>query len=843
MLAALASILACQIVPTPPPLRSTPRPLLTTESPGTRAAATEPAPAQVSPPPPNPPPGELAAIPYRGVEPFAQIALQNWRLAGATNSAGGPARFSLPYPLTEVINRSVADGLTLRQQDQLARQGFVIVHSRENQFSELRSRVALFYGQPYYLTSDAAYHALKISFDELQAALEREELKRRLQSLVEAVLAEVVSYIPLVEDSDLELPTNLAAAYLSVALRLLDPLAPLDPGLESQVSVQVAQILAARGVEQSKLIPGYQDDFRRYLPEGRYAAVSELQGYFRAITWLERVNFQPILSGSTIGEDYVPLIVTLALRQAKTANGSAAEEWARIVETLNFFSGLRTGGGPPEYALLMDQAFGQNLTILGLKDAPQRKEFQTLLRDLPFPQLEPRLAITPMNGQDPSNWSFLSVRYNLDELILEDLAPEPATNTETPRLLPGGLEVMSVLGASAALDAMRQSGAEFRSYPEEIARLRIALADQTREQWSASARNLWLEGFRDHLAFVQEPLPAAVSLPYLEQAGWEFKDLNSALGSWAELQHDTTEFTPVPAAGLEMRPLTAPPAPGFVEPNPQVFYQLARLAFSAADGLKQRDLVGVFSSNPALDGLNRLLLEMLDLADRLQRLGDIAVKELRGEPLDVADFALIQAPLGPAEKRVYASMLAEQESDWVRMPPLPAIVTLDFEGDRILQIGVGGVDRIYVLAPLGGEVMIAQGGVYSYYEFSLHRSRAINETAWRKMLVDSPPPPPEWVTKSLYLLEGVPIDALAYRIGEFYRVKPAAVNLSLRGSPGRDARIVQIAAPGEILEIVEGSVAANGLIWWKVRVDRKTSEPIEGWIFENQDWIERAWDY
>ena len=761
---------------------------------------------------------------------------------GETDGEAGSARFSLPYPLAKVTNRSVADGLTLRQQDQLARQGFVIVHSQEPQFSELRNRVALFYGQPYYLTSDAAYHALKTSFDELLTALEREELKRRLQGVVEATLAEVVLYFPLVEGSDLESPTELAAAYLSVALHLLDPMAALDPDLEGQVSAQVGQIMAARGVEQSTLIPGYQDDFRRYLPAGRYAANPELQGYFRALTWLERVNFQPMLSGSTTGVDYVPLIVTLALRQAKTANGPAAEEWARIVETLNFFSGLRASGGPPEYALLMDQAFGQNLTILGLKDAPQREKFETLLRDLPFPQLDPRPPLAPPDGQNLQNWSFLGARYYLDGLILENLAPEPGASSKSPRLLPGGLEVMAAVGAPAAFEAMWQSGAEFRSYPEEIARLQAALADQPPEQWSISARNLWLEGFRKHLASAQELPPGADNLPYLEQTGWAFKNLNSALGSWAELQYDTTEFTPVPAGGLETRPLMAPPAPGFVEPDPQVFYQLSRLAFSAAEGLKQRDLVGVFSPSPALDGLNQLLLETLDLADRLQRLGDIAVKELRGEPLETADFALIQAPLGPSEKRVYASMLAEQKSDWLKMPPLPGIVTLDFGGDRILQIGVGGVDRIYVLAPLGGGVMIAQGGVYSYYEFSLHRSRAINKTGWRRMLVDSPPPPPEWVTKSLYMPEGVPIDALAYRIGEFYRVKPA-VNLSLRSSPGRDARIAQLAAPGEILEIIEGPVAANGLTWWKVRVEREASEPIEGWIFENQDWIERAWDY
>lgn len=842
-LAVLASLLACQLVPTPPPLKATPRPPSAADTPGPPPVAAGPTQAPVLSPPPDtpaPPPGELALIPYRGAEPFAGVDLQEWQPGDDLVEASGPARFSLPYPLARVRNRSVADGLTLRQREQLAQQGFVIVHSRESHFDDLRHRVALFYGQPYYLTSDAAYHALKISFDELLSALEREELKRRLQNLIQATLAETLSYRPLVAGSDLEQPAELAAAYLAVALRLLDPTAALDPELEPLASAQVAQIMAARGVQDSVLIPAYQDDFTRYRPPGRYAATPELQGYYRALTWLERVVFPP---DTNAGLNFAPLIVTLALRQAQTADGPAAVAWARLAETLNFISGPRAAGGPAEYAILMDQAFGRNLTILGLQDAPQRETFRMLLGDLPFPQLDPPLPLASADLPGPKTWSFFGARYRLDGLILENLVPAPPSNRDAARLLPGGLELMVVLGSSTALEAMQQSGAEFRAYPDEIGRLRAAVESQTEAQWSASARSLWLEGFRAQLEDVQPSPPGAANLPYLETPGWAYKELNSALGSWAELQYDISAFAPAPAEVVETRTPAAPPAPAFVEPDPQVFYRLSRLAFSAAEGLKQRDLVGVFSSSPAPDGLGRLLLEMLDLADRLQRLGDIAVKELRGEPLEASDFALIQAPLGPAEKRLFAEMLAAGGKKGLSQPPWTDLAELDYGGERVLQVGVGGVDRIYVLAPLNGEVLVAQGGVYAYYEFSQPRARVISQTGWRRMLVDAPPPPSEWVARSLYLPEGVPLDVLAYRVGEFYRVRPAAVNLALRGSPGRDARIVQIAAPGEILEIIAGPVEANGLTWWRVRVERQQPEPVEGWIFENQDWIERAWNY
>jgi hypothetical protein len=175
------------------------------------------------------------------------------------------------------------------------------------------------------------------------------------------------------------------------------------------------------------------------------------------------------------------------------------------------------------------------------------------------------------------------------------------------------------------------------------------------------------------------------------------------------------------------------------------------------------------------------------------------------------------------------------------------VSVFDYPGDRVLQVAVGGVDRIYMLAPLDGEIFIAQGGVYSFYEFSLHRTRRLTEQTWRRMLADSPPEPQGWV-QNLYLPEGLPIDVLAYRIGDLYRVLPAAVTFGLRLAPSRDARIVQIAGVGEVLEIVEGPVEANGLLWWKFQVQRSGSEPVEGWAaqeggYENQDWLERAWDY
>jgi len=840
---ALSLILACQVIPTPPALRSTPRRAATVTEPASPTGMMTPS-AGVTIIPTNGAElsvstGELAPFPYQGDLPFAEVNLAEW--SDASLSETWP--FELPQDLADIQNPQVAGGLTLRQRNQLLQDGFVILHSQEAQFSDIRQRVAASYGQPYLLTSDAAYHTLKISLDELITAVEREELQRRLQSVVQATLTQVTSYLPLTAGSDLEAETRLAAAYLGVGLRLLDPQAVLDPELESLVAPQVEQIQAGGGLQEVWLFPGLQQDFQRYQPGGHYLTSPDLAAYFRAKTWLERIYFSGDPSGQ--GSDYahIPQIITLALRQAQTEAGPSAVEWSRIVECLNFISGVRVGGGPPEYAHLMDKAYGSRANILSLQDSTKRDLFSSLLRDLPFPQMDPALVIEPAGEDRQKAWSFLGARYSLDEQILQTLRLEPLQAADTPQVLPGGLELMTVLGAPNAIQALAQSGADSAAQTEQIAALQSRVLAQSEQQWQATTRNFWLELFREHLT-VPGSVDPQMGFPQKNIDRWATKELNSVLGSWADIQFVTSAFAPagqvVATADPNRAQQVSPSAPGFVEPNPRAFYRLARLAFISAEGLKQRDLTGVFRTTPEPGGLNSLLLEMIDLADRLQRLGDIAAKELRGEKLAQDDYALIQAPLGPGEQRVYRSQIAAN-GDNLELPPLAGISAFDYGGERILQVGIGRVDRMYMLVPLEDGISIAQGGVYSYYEFSLPRARQLDEESWRWMLANDPPLPPGWAGE-LYLLEGTPIDVLAYRIGDRYRIRPAAGALGLHSSPGRDARIIQVTRPGEVWRIIEGPIRANGMIWWKFNLEGHSEETIEGWIYENQEWFERAAD-
>ena len=827
----LTLILACQLVPTPPPLRATPRPQPTSTRQPSALTPASPTPPTVATQSGNPTtiPGELAPFPYRSSLPFAEIQPPDWN----PSSLADADPVLLPFPLDQVANRAVAAGLTTRQRTLLSQNGFVVLHSQEAQFSALHRRVSLQYGQPYYLTTDAASHALRLALAQLVPVLEREELRRRMLAVTQATLEQVLTYLPLLSGTELEADTRLSAAYLAVAVSLLDPQADIDPELAALVHPQVQQVLTANGPEISRLIPAYQDDFRVYRPTGHYAADPDLRAYFRAMTWLGRASFSFQETQNGAQPSRLPLLVTLALRQASIDSTPATQEWARISETLDFLNGASTVAGPAQFASWMDRVYGPGITIFSLSDASRWKMFLDYARELPFFPSNPAFALLPADARAEQSWSFIGERFNLDDTILRSLAASPVDIAPNLRLQPGGLEVMAVLSSQTASQAIQSQGEiNYRTTPAEISRIQAQVGGQTEAQWSGTLHGAWMHAVQAIFAEksqIEPPLYPA----YMRTQAWAYKDLNSALGSWVELRHDSAVAPSQPITSSASLPNVSPAAPAWVEPNPLAFYRLSKLAFLIAEGLKERQMTGVFTSSPDPAGLSSLQVGLIDLADRLQRLGDLAAKELSGASLTADDYALIQAPLGPLEES------ASPE------PALPVIVSALSNLDRVVQAGIGSLDRLYVLVPLDGKVYIAQGGVYSYYEFSLPLFSQLNDRSWRWMLVNDPPESPVWVQQSLYFPEGNPVDVLAFHIGDIFRVILAladeAEQVKIYETSRLDAPVIVALRPGDVITITGGPVIANQHAWWQVQVNPTQPGSVSGWIVESQTAFERVW--
>ncbi|MEW5870444.1 MAG: DUF3160 domain-containing protein [Chloroflexota bacterium] len=826
--------IACQVIPTPPPLKSTPAAWITPSIASTNAPLPQPL-ASATPAPGTRstalPPGELPPFPspstsFAGIEPVA------WQPAPYT-----PVLDSLPLSLEQTANFAVIAGLSSRERDFLAQNGFLVIHSREAQFAQIRQQVSLYYGQPYYLTSDAAYHALHQALSQTLPVLESQALHPRMLELIQAVLDEVLADLPQVQGTDLEADAQLAAAYLAVGLRLLDPQAALPADLEARIAPQVAQIMSTEGVQASVLIPGFQDDYRAYRPVDHYRSDPQLSAYYRGLTWFQRVDFRLVDPDPVFTPSRLPLIITLALRRAVTPNGPATQEWSALNEALSFLAGQGDDADPRQVAALMDQSYGRSVTILSLSDSPNWGAFLNLSRALPPSQISSSFSLLFGDIQNRLTWRFLSQPLSLDTFILQNLVYERVGSFDNPRSLPSGLDIPAVLGSPAAVQALQSSGAnEYASYGEQLSRLQAAIGAQNQAQWLSSVPNLWLSAFQAQAAPKDASSGGAAFPPYMRTAAWSYADLNSALAGWAELKHDAaapTRTSPTATANGEPGQIVSGPAPGYVEPNPTVFYHLAYLARSLADGLRQRSLSGA-----AGEELDSLLENMQTLGQRFQSLGDIAARQLAGLPLLPEHYQVIQTPLEPFQAGQFAQIDRPLASE---LPPVPVMSDILATPDQVLQAGLGLVDRLYVVVPLEGRLYIAQGGVYSYYEFAHPLDKQISNTRWREVVLDTPPPAMlPWAT-NFVLPEGYPVDVLAFRPGDVYRITKTGNRLNVRAEPSSSAAVLRQLKTGEYVRIIAGPTQAGGFTWWQMQLDPQLDSQVLGWAVENPAWYERVW--
>lgn len=809
--------LACQVIPTPPPLRSTPR--ISPSPPAVFPPATLTAAAPGAPGSPAPAltaiPGRLPEFPYQPGSAFAQVSITI-----GPDEPAATAGIELPISADRLANRRVIAGLTLRQQNQLLRTGFTLVRTNEDDFEAVRRRVTVCYGQPYYLTTDAAFHALDQVMDRLLPALEKEELHRRMLASAAAALDEILSYQALTSDERLAGDVRLAAAYLSVGVRLLDPQARIDPDLQPEVEAQVAQIDAGRGIENSTLIPGYRDDFRHYQPQGHYAADTTLRNYWRGRAWFSRAGF-------ALDDDAgrAALVLTLALRRGMvdpqlfpTAGDlprAAADLWADVYSTLRFIHGPGLDHGPAETAGLMDRVYSPGLTLVSLADADRWELIKVYARDLPVMEPGPLLESLRSSAGAPKGWRWMPIDLRLDDVVLNSLEGKRPPGLEGVRPLPSGLEMMAVLGSPAAEAALRAEISANMEYTAALEQVRerfnpfVTLTARPSGDWGEI---LWLQALHSRLQTGAE----ATDLQ-------RFRALNSAFGGWIESRRapggSQVQSTASP------QPVTAPAA---LEPAAGVYYHLARIALTLAQGLTDRGLTGVFSPNPEPGGLQAQIQETSDLGDRLRRLGDLAAQN-RGQPADT-DTTLITAALAPGDS---ASQDCRSTADV--HSPLRGLVSLQAADGSVRYAGIGGVNRIYALVSENGEVYVAQGGVYSTFEFPEPRYGMLDDFGWRRMISFGLIEPPGW-DSSLYLPDGSPVDVLMFRLGYRYRVLPAAGRLLLRAEPGRAAQIVERLAPGARFTIVGGPERSEGFTWWQVGVETEDADPPLGWLIEDPAW-------
>jgi hypothetical protein len=279
------------------------------------------------------------------------------------------------------------------------------------------------------------------------------------------------------------------------------------------------------------------------------------------------------------------------------------------------------------------------------------------------------------------------------------------------------------MGSDIALSVQREAEEPaYLHYEQQMEAMQKLLADRTIDDWAATVYDAWLYALQPKWIENGSAFPE-----FMRSEAWTAKDIMTGFGAYTELKHDTILYAKqaVLAEGggdwIEDEPRH------WVEPDPVAFRRIALVARMLRDGLATRDL---------LTAEQAALLN--DLLASVDRLGDIAADELAGNPISDRDNEWLEAIASTME----ALWLASSDIDPTTGMP-SSMDTMDALIADIarttyfyLELGTGYIDTILVLVPNDqGRFQIAEGGVYSYYEFwRPYNEGRLTDEEWRDLL-------------------------------------------------------------------------------------------------------------
>ncbi len=615
--------------------------------------------------------------------------------------------------LSNIVNKDYVY-LQDAQKEKLAANNFVVTGDRLSEFFETYEDNRYFQF-PNFVTTDSMMHTYHLYYAMLQKKTEKNELSAKVEQMGKAMLGASKAQYDTLKGSEWEDAAFLNYAFFTVGTILMDPSVQPDAPVAELVGQELALIKDGQGVSGSPLFQEYED-YSQYKPRGYYEGDEQLERYFRAMMWYGRRNF----TQKSEQLDRSALLMTLALKD------SALSDWEAVYAVTSFFAGASDDSGYYEYMPLIEEAYGSNVSaqeLIGSTD--QFDEFHKMtaalnppkINSVPFGDDEGETDKT----EEAKGFRFMGQRFSLDEAIFTQLTYSKVKKQgDNKRLLPDALDVPAALGSQMAYDILKENGmTDYPNYDDQLHEAQDGIKEMP-ELWTGSLYAAWMNTLNPLLTVKGEGYPS-----FMTNDEWTKKSLESYLGSWTELKHDTVLYSKQMMAEMGGGDMEVIDDRGYVEPVPELYDHLQNLTKETATGLKQYGLLEAQDE----EDLNRL-------AELAGSLCTISVKELQNEKLTEEEYELIRAYGGSLEHFWNETIKATTGEEYNSCQEFPAALVVDVATDpngSVLEEAIGGLSEIYVVVPVDGTLRVASGVVYSYYQFTQPISNRLTDSEWRTM--------------------------------------------------------------------------------------------------------------
>ncbi|MFA5033272.1 MAG: DUF3160 domain-containing protein [bacterium] len=632
--------------------------------------------------------------------------------------------------------------------------GFVIVPSSERNIYDIYEHCKKA-NQPVVVTTDIIFHTTHLAYDYSLRTAEITSLLPKLDTLTLGMLNANLNQLKQAKNEIMKSALSDNVAFFGVAAKLLELEIPdnIPDEVKEKINSELKLIKEHRGIRESPIF-GYKEDYTQYVPRGHYTRNYKFENYFKTMMWYGRIGFYLKPHPSMYPDDMLIDPVKEGIKLTRSA--------ILITKTIKASSNLTR---------LWKEIYKPTISFVGKADDLTIEDYSKLIKDVNIPQdksillfiakanklASPKIVSIVTESDDSlelKNFRLMGQRFIFDTYAFQNLVyPKvckylpnkqkkatdtilPFTAEKTPvgitRCFPRGLDLMSVFGSKTAASIIYNSGdANYENYKEQSVKMKNYFDYLSVPEWKSNLYSQWLYSIRLLLNDKHSNCPS-----FMLSNEWELKELNSVLGSWAELKHDAILYA---KESYTLMTTSMPRTPeftkGWVEPYPEVYKELS-------------DMITKLST--ITDYPTKIKNKLTNYADILTQLSEISEKELTGKPLTKKESDLIWN-IGSTLKgmTIFPDEIMKQiTSGTDDEMAIIADVHTDPNSRQVLEEAVGYANTIYVRLPASApdkaDESTLMGGVFSYYEFKAPMDGRYTDEKWQQELKSRQVPLQDW---------------------------------------------------------------------------------------------------
>lgn len=515
----------------------------------------------------------------------------------------------------------------------------------------------------------------------------------------------------------------------------------LDKNIYELTKKELDLIRTAQGISPSPLFtplrPLFSNDYSQFKPRSHYTKNNVLKSYFMAMMWYGRMGFT--LNSPELTRD--ALIITGQINNLKAKDEAISKLWSDMSAVIGFFVGNIDDLTPYHYTNLAKKIYGDEITDQEIINEKTLDNFiSSAIKELPKPKIisEALSIYDDLEKRDETlknlmQFRFFGQRFTPDAYMLNKLTqgvgePDPETGQNLPTM-PTALMPISLLNTDNTV---------VKSYLDEWVNNNAPESDQVIKKYynkldaefsaykkSAWSQNIywgWLNCFKPLLSDYQKGYPF-----FMTNDEWKKKNLNTVLGSYTELKHDTLLYAKQSYAemgaggpGQDLPRIVK----GYVEPDLTFWSRLLDLAKLTQNGLIEKN---IFPQN--------YKQKFQTFIDTNTFLKEIAKAELSNEKISDEDFEKLRTISGKFEF-IVSAISGQELTKKEKRAGIIADIHTDAVNGKILYEATGKPHIIYIAVKDVNGTRLTRGAVFNHYEFTKPLETRLSDEDWQKIIYD-----------------------------------------------------------------------------------------------------------